>query len=120
MPRKKKTDAGDGISFDIDEVSGSSGEAFSARPSVMDVPDRADPTDVETEMSPVFKLLARPVLPELKHVTRARLMMQSPTRLYFYWSVGQQSFHALQSAIGGAAGDSRLVLRLTARYYPGG
>jgi len=112
MPRKKKIDAGDGITFDIDEVSGSSGEAFSARPSVMEAPDKPDSTDVETEMSPVFKLLARPILPELRHVTRARLMMQSPTRLYFYWSVGHQSFHALQRTIGGVAGDYRLVLRL--------
>jgi len=40
------------------------------------------------------------------------LMMQSPTRLYFYWSINGQSFHALQKTVGGNASDYRLALRL--------
>jgi len=111
MQNKKKIDAGDEIAFSIDDASsGSSGEAFSARPPVIGAGNVEAPA-VDEEMSPVFKLLARPELPKLKHESRARLMMQSPTRLYFYWSVGRNSFHALHRAVGGA-GDYHLVLRL--------
>jgi hypothetical protein len=103
----------DNIVFDIDAVSGgSSGEAFSARPERrVETGPEADLT-LDGTASPVFKLLARPELPELKHETRARLMMQSPTRLYFYWSVDSHSFQALQKALGGSTGDYRLALRL--------
>jgi hypothetical protein len=112
MPKKKQIDAGDEIAFDIDKVSaGSSGEAFSARPATIETV-YAEASGVEEEMSSVFRLLARPMLPELKHETRARLMMQSPTRLFFYWSVGSGSFQALQRTVGGGAGDYHLVLRL--------
>ena len=38
--------------------------------------------------------------------------MQSPTRLYFYWSVGKNPFHTLNRAIGGATGSYTLVLKL--------
>ena len=103
----------DEIEFDIDAFSsGSSGEAFSARPERrVEVKESSDLVLDETA-SPVFKLLARPELPELKHEARGRLMMQSPTRLYFYWSIDSRSFQALQKTLGGAAGDYRLALRL--------
>ena len=104
----------DEIVFDIDAVNaGSSGEAFSPRPErIVERPIEAE-LSTEESISPVFKLLARPELPELRHQTRARLMMQSPTRLYFYWSIDPHSFQALRKTVGGAAGDYRLALRLS-------
>jgi len=62
--------------------------------------------------SPVLELLAKPVLPELRSSTRARLMMQSPSRLFFYWSVDPHSFESLRNALGGPASDYSLALRL--------
>ena len=101
------------ITFDIDAASGgSSGEAFSARPEHRTEPRDTVSTPVDETASPVFKLLARPTLPELKHETRARLMMQSPTRLFFYWSVARRSFQALHKTLGGETGDYTLALRL--------
>ena len=101
------------ITFDIDAASsGSSGEAFSARPERRIEPRDTVSTPVDETASPVFKLLARPTLPELKHETRARLMMQSPTRLFFYWSVARRSFQALHKTLGGETGDYTLALRL--------
>ena len=96
-------------SFDVDAVV-SSGDA------IPDIAELVDARELKIDdgqefASPIFELLARPVLPELKHSTRARLMMQSPTRLYIYWSVGARSFEALKSALGSAS-DYTLALRL--------
>lgn len=104
----------DVFEFDIDAMSsGSSGEAFTARPGRPEEAKIAvSDTESDLEMSPVFKLLARPALPELKHEARARLMMQSPTRLYFYWSISGHSYQALQKSLGGNVNDYRLALRL--------
>ena len=97
--------------FDIDaRDAGSSGEAFSVRPPPRALSETAEALDESA--SPIFKLLSRPDLPELKHETSARLMMQSPTRLYFYWSVSSHSFQALRTTIGDNVGDYRLALRL--------
>ena len=104
----------DVFEFDIDAMSsGPSGEAFSARPARPEATEIAiSETGSDLEMSPVFKLLARPALPELMHEARARLMMQSPTRLYFYWSISGHSYQALQKTLGGNVSDYRLALRL--------
>ena len=113
MSESETTKEFDEIVFDIDAVSaGSSGEAFSARPERRIEPATETELVLDETSSPVFKLLARPELPELKHKTRARLMMQSPTRLYFYWAVDSRSFQALHKSLGGSTGDYRLALRL--------
>ena len=64
-------------------------------------------------LSPAFKTLAEPVLPELKRENRARLQMQTPTRLYFYWSVKENPWHLLKAAFGGDTGSYTLALKLT-------
>lgn len=64
------------------------------------------------EMSPVFKLLARPSLPRLESENRARLQMQSPNRLQFYWSVRSNPFQTLNKALGAATSNYTLVVRL--------
>jgi hypothetical protein len=103
----------DEFDFKIDAAAsaGSSGEAFSARPPMAPTEPYVA-NEADDDASAVFKLLSRPELPELEHDTRARLMMQSPTRLYFYWSVGDRSGQALKRVAGAESGDYRLVLRL--------
>jgi len=59
---------------------------------------------------PVFKELAEPKLPELKNENRARLQIQSPTRLYFYWSVKNNPFKTLNRALGNS-GNYTLVIK---------
>jgi hypothetical protein len=67
------------------------------------------------EKSPVFRELSEPKLPELPKENRARLQMQSPNRLYFYWSTKNNPFQTLNSVFGGNAGIYTLVARLVNR-----
>jgi hypothetical protein len=79
-----------------------------------------EPAGVETlapdatleEMPPAFRELASPKLPELANENRARLQMQTPNRLYFYWSVGSNPFHKLNKALGARTASYTLVLKL--------
>ena len=64
-------------------------------------------------LSPVFKALAEPILPKLTHENRARLLMQTPTRLYFYWAVKENPWAMLKRAFGSDTGSYALVLKLT-------
>ena len=48
----------------------------------------------------VFKTLAEPKLPELPKRNRARLHIQSPTKLYFYWSIKNDPFKTLSRTFG--------------------
>ena len=64
------------------------------------------------DMSPVFRTLAEPELPELAHENRARLLMQTPNRLFFYWSVGSNPFQKLNRALGSRTANYSLVLKL--------
>lgn len=59
----------------------------------------------------VFKTLAEPKLPELSKRNRARLQMQSPTKLYFYWSIKNNPFKTLSRAFGNR-GSYDLVVKL--------
>lgn len=61
--------------------------------------------------NPIFALLAEPQLPELPKENRARLQMQSPTRLNFYWSIKQNPFQTLHRAFGNT-GSYTLVAKL--------
>lgn len=67
---------------------------------------------VEEEMSPVFKALADVKLPELTAGARARLLVQSPTRLFLYWSLRQDPWAQLRAAFGEDLGNYTLVLKL--------
>ncbi len=70
-------------------------------------------TKAEKEYSPEFLELALPKLPNLaKSGNRARLLMQSPNKLYFYWAVAKNPFHTLNRALG-EPGSYNLVLKLT-------
>ncbi len=64
-------------------------------PETKDAEMSAVETAPETEQSEVFKELSAPKLPELARENRARLQMQSPTRIYFYWSFKNNPFQTL-------------------------
>lgn len=69
-------------------------------------------SEPEVELSPVFKALADVKLPELPRENRARLLMQSPTKLYFYWSLKENPWHQLRSVFADDLGGYVLALKL--------
>ncbi len=71
----------------------------------------AAPVELE-DADPLFKLLATPTLPVLPKKDRARLQMQSPTRIYFYWSIKSNPQNVLNKAISGGSGSYTLVAKL--------
>ena len=86
-----------------------------AKPERID--DVTDPVNLPApktsdELSAVFKELATPKLPELEKENRARLQMQSPNRLFFYWSVKSNPFQTLRKAFGSDVGSYTLVAKL--------
>jgi hypothetical protein len=67
---------------------------------------------LKTELSPVMKELASFELPPLEKENRAWLHMQSPNRLFFYWSMKNNPFQMLNRAFGGNTGSYTLVAKL--------
>ena len=111
MKKAKDTDF---IEFvPVDEV-GSSDELI--RPDAVveaDIPFATLEASTKLEdMPPVFRELAQPKLPALSVQNRARLQMQSPNRLFFYWSVGSNPFQRLNRALGTHTASYTLVLKL--------
>ena len=85
-----------------------------------DTPDETLVTvavDPLAEMSPVFKILADVELPDLKRENRARLQMQTPTRLYFYWSLRENPWATLRSVFGNDLGSYALVVKLIDNHH---
>ncbi|MGI9034875.1 MAG: DUF4912 domain-containing protein [Pyrinomonadaceae bacterium] len=64
------------------------------------------------EDSPVFKELAAPKLPILSPENRARLQMQSPTRIYFYWTLKNNPYQTLGKLFGAQQNQYQLVIKL--------
>lgn len=103
----------DSVEFRLDDREAVS----SAEPLRADVFEREVPADIEAEqvaekLSPAFRELALPKLPELTRENRARLQMQSPNRLHFYWSLKNNPFQLLNRALAGGTGSYTLVLKL--------
>ena len=63
-------------------------------------------------VSPIFKELSAPKLPELSKENRAKLLMQTPNRLFFYWTVGKNPFKTLNRVVGSDTGSYSLVVKL--------
>ena len=78
----------------------------------LDITAELAATEPDVKLSPVFKALADVSLPELKRENRARLQMQTPTRLYFYWSVRENPWHTLRNVFGDDLGSYTLVVKL--------
>ena len=68
-------------------------------------------TEAEEEVDPIFAELAMPRLPELERENRARLQMQSPNRIFFYWSIKNNPFQILQKVFSGSTGSYQLVAK---------
>ena len=100
------------IVFDAEEnLPVSSGASLRGSDAVEPLP-AIEPALADDSLSPIFKQLATPVLPELPRENRARLQMQSPNRLYFYWSLRKDPFHTLRSLFGANSGSYTLVVKL--------
>ncbi len=67
---------------------------------------------IKPEEDSVFKELAEPRLPHLPRENRARLQMQSPNRVYFYWSLKNNPFQILQKIFKGEPNSYQLVAKL--------
>ncbi len=65
----------------------------------------------EKMKDPIFRELAEPKLPGLRKDNRAKLMMQSPNRIHFYWSMKNNPYQTLGRAFGNM-GSYRLVAKL--------
>jgi hypothetical protein len=71
------------------------------------------PAEIDFESrSPAFKELALPKLPTLEKQNRARLQIQSPNRIFFYWSLRSNPFQTLHHSLGKDAAGYTLVLRM--------
>ncbi len=76
-------------------------------------------TDLEVEETklatkvenPIFDELSAPKLPELPKENRARLQMQSPTKIHFYWSLKENPYKILSRIFGGQT-NYQLVAKL--------
>ena len=75
-------------------------------------PEISGQEDADKLEDPIFKELSEPKLPAIAKENRARLQMQSPTRLNFYWSVKTNPFQTLNRAFGGKTGSYTLVIKL--------
>lgn len=67
--------------------------------------------EIAEETDPIFAELAAPKLPELARENRARLQMQSPNRLFFYWSVKNNPFQILSKMLNGNQSNYQLVVK---------
>ena len=80
---------------------------------IQNEPELTGKINAEEEVEdPVFKELSAPKLPEISKENRARLQMQSPTRLHFYWSVKNNPFQTLNRTFGGKTGSYTLIVKL--------
>lgn len=66
----------------------------------------------EQERDPIFKELAEPKLPVLERENRAKLLMQTPNRLYFYWSIKNNPYQTLQKTFQGDTANYQLVAKI--------
>ncbi len=74
-------------------------------------PEIAPEVEPEKEIDPIFAALAEPKLPELQRENRARLLMQSPNRLFFYWSMKNNPFQTLGKILNGQESSYQLVAK---------
>lgn len=68
--------------------------------------------EAEEERDPIFKELSEPKLPVLERENRAKLLMQTPNRLYFYWSIKNNPYQILQKTFQGDTGNYQLVAKI--------
>lgn len=74
---------------------------------------KAAEAEAKPASTAAFKTLSEPVLPTLRRANRARLLLQTPTSIYFYWSVRENPWAMLRGVFGDDQGSYLLVLKLT-------
>lgn len=90
--------------------------AFSTAADAPQMPIEIEPSENSKKLkNPVFRELAEPKLPRLKRENRARLQMQTPTRVFFYWSLKENPFETLHRIFGGAVKNYTLAVKLINR-----
>lgn len=116
-------DENDGDILSIKEVSLSAAETETSDAELNLIGETTDLKTDETETveaveaieekpeDPIFRELSAPKLPELTKENRARLQIQSPTRIHFYWSFKENPFKIL-SRIFGNQTNYQLVAKL--------
>lgn len=110
---KKGTSKNKVIEFVLDELEPvSSSGGLNTAPAEKDVPN-----EPEEEKAPESSFLASrelelPKLPVLEKQDRARLQVQSPNRVFFYWSLKANPYHTLSRTLATETADYTLVLRL--------
>ena len=72
----------------------------------------SDDEITERMNDPIFRELAEPKLPEIEKDNRAKLLLQSPNRIHFYWSMKNNPYRVLNRAFGNM-GSYRLVAKLS-------
>ena len=89
---------------------------INATESTEDIKTEELPVELDEEAAkretPLFKELALPILPELEKENRLYLQMQSPKRIFLYWSVKTNAYKNLTKAFGENAGGYTLVAKL--------
>lgn len=108
--------------FELDSVGSSTPYArgYERKNSAGFLPETLEAAFAETDdvaadprmSDPVFRKLAMPELAPIPKRNRARLQMQNPYRLYFYWSVKANPFKTLNSAFAGLTGSYVLIVKL--------
>lgn len=112
VERKVEIDAGGLSPVSSGEVVRSDAEMAKIAERIAAALDEDPPMLTEVEVSPAFKELREPKLPHLGRENRARLQMQTPTKIYFYWSMKNNPFQVLNRAFGDNRGSYTLVLKL--------
>src|SRR6476661_3823439 len=116
MPDENESDVIEFVPDEPERPSSAIAVSTVSREAVQEEPARSASTDngqPGVERSPAFIELAEPKLPKLERENRARLAMQTPNRLFFYWSTGENPFQTLSHAIRDQASNYSLVLKLT-------
>ncbi|MEO8650189.1 MAG: DUF4912 domain-containing protein [Acidobacteriota bacterium] len=83
-----------------------------ARQELDALPQVTEPPEAEEAVTPEFAKLRDIMLPPRDHANRARLQVQSPNRLFFYWSLRVDPYRTLKRAVGGDPGSYTLVVKL--------
>jgi hypothetical protein len=72
----------------------------------------AQEIETDKEIDPIFAALSEPKLPEPGKENRARLQMQSPNKIFFYWSMKNNPYQTLNKTFSGQTGSYTLVAKL--------
>ena len=99
---------------DLEEVDLTSSAAFVDKQPAVGAEEAKTLSKSDSKLDdPVFRLLADPVLPRMRKKDRAKLQLQSPHRIHFYWSIKANPFETLRKSIDDRFGSYALVVRLT-------